>query len=626
MFMFPSNLTCIRLLQKLLALWLLCLFSVYSEAASITRFDVVISVHDDASLTVHESFVYDFAGQKQHVLRRRISHHAHTDRAHWDQGLSLKSVSMDGQPMVWDLYRDELLIGVLNASHLDDSAIDWGEGRLTGIHQFDVRYELQDGLLPWHGMDRIIWHVTGNHWPVPIEKASITVHFPAALQQANVKSELFVSREQQQGHGHMHWIDEHTFTASYSDLAAHTGFSIALTYPAALLSRSAQDIVMQHKPSWLRAHWHWFSFALFAALMLAFWWRYGRDPVCAQVAPCYEPAKDANAALAAILLDDGVDDQAVYATLLELAAEQYLAIEKRASGLFFRRLKSEAGLALYKQTLMQALFKDADELDCKNMSRTRKQQLRQAYDEVVKQLHVHSVEQGLMRTNAAILMHRFRRFGYIVASLCIAAGIADGLLRFDGRIFAAFLIGLIFWFFLQKIIEAEHQFWKIAHAVLALGLMLWVFKTADLHDTDTIAEVLFTMPVFLQTLLLPMVFVCSRLMSAKTEKGAVLCAQLMGLKEFMQRVSSEALRLRLAEDPAYMHRLIPYAVGFGILPHWSGLMHRETQLQRRDRLEGIVFMDDEMDMNETLSDFEQMAWHEDDDSFSNGGSDHDEKI
>lgn len=349
--------------------------------------------------------------------------------------------------------------------------------------------------------------------------------------------------------------------------------------------------------------------------MLLVWWRYGRDPELRQITPCYE-APDIEVALASLLLNPELDDRAVYATLLELANAGYVAIEQGESGLIFRRLKPADDLPEYKQTLMQALFIDGDELNCGSMNRTRKVALRAAYKQVLAQVYAWSVQKGMMRTNPALISERFRKIGYGVVSACIVVALFDSLERFDGALFIPLLVGLLTWFFLMKVVQADQISWKIVNTVVGLGLIAGVLKMAAFASPADAVALFVHQPVWLQTLLLPMVFMLSRVMPAKTEAGAALSATFMGLKEFMQRADREQMQSRLQQDPKYMHTLMPYAVAFDVLPHWAGLMHQDTARQALDHAENqecMDFDDDFMDIDATMSGFESMAAADGDD-------------
>jgi hypothetical protein len=53
-----------------------------------------------------------------------------------------------------------------------------------------------------------------------------------------------------------------------------------------------------------------------------------------------------------------------------------------------------------------------------------------------------------------------------------------------------------------------------------------------------------------------------------TQKGAYAQKKLLGLQEFIKRVKEDEIRRRLALDPLYLERLLPYAILFDQTRHW----------------------------------------------------------
>ena len=48
----------------------------------------------------------------------------------------------------------------------------------------EIAYRVRNGTRFFDGYDEFYWNVTGNDWPVPIDHASASVHFPAAASES----------------------------------------------------------------------------------------------------------------------------------------------------------------------------------------------------------------------------------------------------------------------------------------------------------------------------------------------------------------------------------------------------------------------------------------------------------
>ncbi len=61
----------------------------------------------------------------------------------------------------------------------------------------------------------------------------------------------------------------------------------------------------------------------------------------------------------------------------------------------------------------------------------------------------------------------------------------------------------------------------------------------------------------------------AKAMPRKTKKGANLARQILGFKEFVERVEKDRLEQMAKEDPTIFDRLLPYAMALGVEDHWA---------------------------------------------------------
>jgi uncharacterized membrane protein YgcG len=61
-------------------------------------------------------------------------------------------------------------------------------------------------------------------------------------------------------------------------------------------------------------------------------------------------------------------------------------------------------------------------------------------------------------------------------------------------------------------------------------------------------------------------------MGKYTDKGTDTYVQLLGYKEFIKRVELEEVRQRLEENPDFLNQTLPYAMLFGYIKKWIGLL------------------------------------------------------
>jgi len=141
-----------------------------ATSEQITNFDVDATLSSDSTLSVIENIDYDFGAAARHGIYRDIPL-VYTD----DKGQEFRpkveftSATQDGSAAKVSESRGNSALSL----KLGDA------GRtITGLHRYQIRYELHPIMQPGDGRDVLKFNVTGNGWNVPIMFASIHVTFP----------------------------------------------------------------------------------------------------------------------------------------------------------------------------------------------------------------------------------------------------------------------------------------------------------------------------------------------------------------------------------------------------------------------------------------------------------------
>src|SRR5438067_2624519 len=142
------------------------------EGWTIETFDVAISVHPDATMTVRETLQVDFKSQQHHGIFRDIPVLYEWDQRHnraYD--LAVDSVT-DASGRSWS-YK------VLDNGVYKEIKIGDPNQTLSGRQSYVIAYTVKGALNGFADHDELYWNVTGNQWAVPIKEASATVTAPA---------------------------------------------------------------------------------------------------------------------------------------------------------------------------------------------------------------------------------------------------------------------------------------------------------------------------------------------------------------------------------------------------------------------------------------------------------------
>jgi hypothetical protein len=147
-----------------------------AKSWSVSNFRDTITVNPDGSVLVSESITLVFVGEWRGIHRmipiespgtNGAKHHIFIDaiRITDENGAKLKFDSATSGAAL------DLKIDIPNA--------------VDATRTIEVAYRVRNGMRPLDGTDpdshdEFYWNVTGNDWPVPIDHAAASVHFPVA--------------------------------------------------------------------------------------------------------------------------------------------------------------------------------------------------------------------------------------------------------------------------------------------------------------------------------------------------------------------------------------------------------------------------------------------------------------
>src|SRR5271167_3861312 len=193
----------------------------------------------------------------------------------------------------------------------------------------EIHYTITNAVRWFDDHDELYWNVTGNDWPVSIERASASIVFPVNAS-GELRAQAFTGRygshEQDatvQVRGNLVPVETNDPLSMREGLTADVYITKGvLTQPSKLTQaiwflRSNLIVLL---PLWA------------FVVMFFFWWTKGRDPKPdISIAPMYEPPKGMTPAEVGTLIDDAVHPRDISSTLVDLAVKGYLKIEEKES-------------------------------------------------------------------------------------------------------------------------------------------------------------------------------------------------------------------------------------------------------------------------------------------------------
>ncbi|MGA8620799.1 MAG: DUF2207 domain-containing protein [Candidatus Sulfotelmatobacter sp.] len=477
----------------------------FAKSWLVSNFQDTITVNVDGSALVSETITLVFIGEWHGIHRTIPIEYPGPNGTNYQLFVNIMSVTDEnGAKIKFDsstsgAYRD-LKIYIPNA--------------VDTTRTVKIAYRVRNGTRFFDSYDEFYWNVTGNDWPVPIDHAAASVHFPAAASgslRAQAFTGVYGSTER-----------DATATVNGADVEFETnrplpmrgGMTIDVYIPKGILN----------EPGWL-TKLLWFvgsNPAVFLPpvtffVMFGLWWYAGRDPDPGMsVAPMYEPPAGVSPAEAGTLLDDRIHPRDITSTIVDLAVRGFIKIEETDDkGLIFhhkdyilhllQKRQDWRGLAPHERVMLENIFVgDAPD------------------------------------TRLSSLKNRFYTAVPVIRTDIMSALKQKGIYTLDPESANGHSIGA-------------------AAGILVLFAVLQFLGWADFFSS---------VPVVVVSVLIAGViwWLFAREMTAKTLKGVRTHIAVLGFQEFMNRVDGERLKTM---PPDTFEKFLPYAMALGVEHHWA---------------------------------------------------------
>jgi uncharacterized protein (TIGR04222 family) len=494
----------------------------------ISSYDVELTVERDGDLSVRERIDYDFGAAERHGIFRIIPVRLAYDERH-ERIYPLEVTAVAGSEGTPDEYKVE--------DTGNDKRIRIGDPdrTITGRHTYTIDYRVEGTLNGFTDHDELFWNAIGTEWPVPIERAAVTVEVPAPVTQVACfagpeRSSLPCGSARADGQ-----------VASFSDaLARGEGLTVVVGFPTGAVPTPTPIL----DERWSIAH----AFSANAstvgvglgaliAVLAGFGllvWQGGRDrryvgshvdvafgnvggeeesvPLLERTETPVEfvPPDGLRPGQVGTLVDEVAHPLDVTATIIDLAVRGHLRIEEIPKEGWFGKpdwrlvhLEKSGELRPYEQLLLDGLFRDGPTVELSELRNTFATRLKRVQDA----LYDDAVEHGWFVTRPDKVRARWVGIGIGALVLGIAA----------------------------VVLAAAFTTWALAALPLVLGGLL--------------------------------LLVGHRWMPRRTAKGTGVRRRALGFRRFIDE--SEKERARFAERKHLFSEYLPYAVVFGATEKWA---------------------------------------------------------
>jgi len=483
-------------------------------------FHADVRVHRNGDVEVVETLKVRFEGSYNGIFRTIPIQYRTRANLNYKLGLDVSGVEDEaGQKLRYETSRER---------HYRKIKV-WVPGASDAVRTVVIRYRVDNALRFFEeddqAWDELYWNVTGDEWPVPIGRASVTVRLPA--QATGVRARGFTG-----GYGSTEEsveVDISNFlvdVVSTRGLGIHEGLTVDIAWDSFIAGTG--DHLIRRPTVWdsirafFRSNWPLLIPILAFFTMWRLWRLHGRDPKRRPIAPMYKPPEGLTPSEVGTLVDNRADLRDVTAMLVDLAVRGYLVIEETEVDKFLGLIKETdyvlelqqgaadlSGLKSHETKLLKAVFGRPAVGDRVHMSDLE--------NEFYKDLP--GIKDRIFAELMKLKYYRSRPDRVLASWIGIA--IAAGLLVAGGGLVLAARFGMA---------PATTILAGILTAASVMGFGIF--------------------------------------MPARTVAGTRALEASLGFEEFLQRVDSDRFK-KMITGPEMFERYLPYAMALAVEKKWA---------------------------------------------------------
>jgi hypothetical protein len=325
-----------------------------AQSERILNFKSVVVVHPDASMTVTEYITVKATGReiKEGIVRDLPTTFSDQLGRTVTVGSEVLAVLRDGQTEPYHIQ---------SAAKEFKIYIGQKKGFLRpGVYTYTIKYRVDKlGFLSEY--DELVWNVTGNGWPFPIDRVEAVVQLPPG---ARIRRSAAYTYEMRRHDVKVKKGERDiVFTTTRRGLAPREGLTIhlawrkgAVAWPKDAAVAWPKDVV--HEPSGQGKAAFFLPENLLPmtvgsvclSLLLGFylytWRRVGRDPAPGTIIPLFSPPRGLSPAAVRFVSRMGFDDKTFAVALVDMAVKGAVQIQEDCSDYYqFLQDAAQAGVA-----------------------------------------------------------------------------------------------------------------------------------------------------------------------------------------------------------------------------------------------------------------------------------------
>ena len=480
-------------------------------------------------------------------------------------GFTFVEAKLDDQPVEHSI--ENLYNGVRIKLGSPDSYVS------PGRHLYQIHYRVTRELGFFKDYDELYWNVTGNGWMFPIDQAGIQIHLPKPVKfgqralytgpagSTESAAEVIAEKPGQ------------ITIMTTRPLAPYEGLTVAVAFPKGVVDPPSEA----QKLGW------WLSDMLPLALagltlagvigfLIYAYRRAGRDPDEGTVVPLFSPPDDLTPAGMRYLVEQGFDNRAFAAALIDAGVKGHVILGEDKGFLFFGGEKYIEGatgakmpLPAAEQNAISLLVSPGEKLELDNKNHS----IFSAAKKKLETEYKNRFEDKLFHRNRTWV--GIACLVWLVGAYCTALSLAiSGGMVPTPIIFAAPIAGAIAFLLYRFAKSSESSTGSCLFKVLALFVAFGALGLTMLTLVSAITTMQWQ-PLVLVALGLPIALSSFFWISAPTKEGRAVLDRIAGFKRYLSITEKDRLdRMQAPRDTLQMfERWLPYAVALEVENRWA---------------------------------------------------------
>lgn len=165
-----------KIFLKLIFISVLFIFTQSAYAEEIKSYKVDIELQQDSSMTITETIDYNFGELKKHGIFRFIPINFNVIGQKELYGLKQRKLDFDILSVKKDGLSENYFLNEKDSNKNYFIKIGNEDETLTGVHQYEISYNVYGSLRYFDEYDEVYWNAIGLDWKIPINNIEVFLH------------------------------------------------------------------------------------------------------------------------------------------------------------------------------------------------------------------------------------------------------------------------------------------------------------------------------------------------------------------------------------------------------------------------------------------------------------------